>query len=1153
MRNMQRITNSLFILALAIFIPSQALAQVVAWGRNAEGQTTIPAGLSGVTAIAAGNGHTVALKNDGTVVAWGFNGNGETTIPAGLSGVTAIAAGSHHTVALKRDGTVVAWGGNDYGQTTIPAGLSGVTAIAAGGTHTVALKNDGTVVAWGNNGHGQTTIPAGLSGVTAIAAGGPHTVALKSDGTVVAWGYNGYGESTIPAGLSGVTAISAGDHHTVALKSDGTVVAWGWNAYGQTTIPAGLSGVTAIAAGFIHTVALKNDGTVVAWGSNGNGQTTIPAGLSGVTAIAAGGYHTVALGGTIDTTPPVITPSVAGGIYTSAQSVTLSANETATIYYTLNGTTPTTSSAVYSTPLSISATTTLKYFGKDTAGNSSAVQTQSYTISTLAISTSSLAGGITGTAYSAALTASGGTSPYTWSAPGLPAGLSINSSTGAISGTPTTAGTYVFMATVTDAASAVFNKGFSIVISDGTPVISDGTPPTVPTGLTASAASATQINLAWTASTDNVGVTAYKVYRGGILLATLGNVTSYSDTGLTTATAYSYTVAACDAAGNCSAQSAVVLLGTPALAAPVPTFSATASGTTSDLTLTASLSIGDADVGRNGNVYLAAYTGSAWFVHNGSSWVSWSGGSLPAYAVGPLTNRSIEVVRNTNLSALVGTQVYVGYGLSESDMLTNGKYGLVYTVTVTPVTLVSANVAGVHLGVCDVAGDFNLPAISAEGKYVIFNCAAVNSVTGNLDSTETYRKDLQSGSIGSINYVVTDATGTLPTNQRDSITSLGFPTTGYRLGQYFSMSAGGQYVLFSTKSNSLVYIHIGQQTSGVAPSRIDGGDNNDNEDLYVKNMVTGEIKLASSNALGLASARTYNGSYIIDFYSSSNISHLNSAISADGRYVAFSSDGDNLVLNDVNNSTDMFVKDLVSGGIGRVNTDAAGVVQGYFSGGYTPVVFSADGRYLVFVWGNSLMPLAANEAYATSAGNIFRKDLQSNAIVRVGTTANGALARHPDGTVYTGTFDNPAVSADGRYVVFKSSSETLVSGDSNGVSDIFRKDLQTGEVKLVSVTAAGVQGKSTSTAFPNTISHYPSISADGRYVVFDNSGFDTSTTANKSAACIKDMATGELKVMKTADGSGRLPKISADGKSVVITSSASGGEIYRIGNPFLGL
>ena len=270
-------------------------SQIFAWGNNGSSQATIPEGLSGVWAIAAGNAHTVALKSDGTVIAWGRNTSGQTTIPAGLSGVIAIAAGYYHTVALKGDGTVVALGNNGYGQSTIPVGLSGVRAIAAGDSHTVALKIDGTVVAWGRNTSGQTTIPAGLSGVQAIAAGNAHTVGLKGDGTVVAWGYNASGQTTIPAGVSDAQAIAAGSTHTVAVRGNSTVAAWGSNGSGQTTIPAGLSGVVAIEAGVSHTVGLKSDGTVVAWGDNGSGQTTIPVGLSGVRAIAAGDYHTVAL------------------------------------------------------------------------------------------------------------------------------------------------------------------------------------------------------------------------------------------------------------------------------------------------------------------------------------------------------------------------------------------------------------------------------------------------------------------------------------------------------------------------------------------------------------------------------------------------------------------------------------------------------------------------------------------------------------------------------------------------------------------------------------------------------------------------------------------------------------------------------------------
>jgi alpha-tubulin suppressor-like RCC1 family protein len=310
---------------------------VVVWGGNGYGQTTVPiAAQHAVTAIAAGNAHIVALKNDGSVVAWGNNDYGQTAVPvAAQGGVTAIAAGESHTVALKNDGTLVAWGDNESGQVTgtpttnapwsaiaspVTLGgqvLSGVTAIAAASGHTVALKNDGTLVAWGYNYFGEVTgtptteapyyaianpiILGGqvLSGVTKIATGRIHTVALKGDGSVVEWGVDDYGQALMPtvpvAAQSGVTAIAAGYAYTVALKNNGSVVAWGYDGHGQTTVPtvpeSAQSGVTAIAAGSYHTVVLKNDGTVVSWGLG----YPAPIGLSGVTAIAAGYSFTVAL------------------------------------------------------------------------------------------------------------------------------------------------------------------------------------------------------------------------------------------------------------------------------------------------------------------------------------------------------------------------------------------------------------------------------------------------------------------------------------------------------------------------------------------------------------------------------------------------------------------------------------------------------------------------------------------------------------------------------------------------------------------------------------------------------------------------------------------------------------------------------------------
>jgi Regulator of chromosome condensation (RCC1) repeat len=269
---------------------------VIGWGDNQYGQATVPASLTGITAISAGFYHSLALKTDGTVVAWGANIYGETTVPASLTNVTAIAAGYQHSLALKNDGTVVGWGDNSHGQTTIPASLTNVKAISAGHDHSLALKTDGTVVAWGYNVLGQTDVPAGLTGVTAIAAGANHSLALKTDGTVVAWGYNSFQQTDVPTGLTNVMAIAAGYNHSLALKSDGTVVGWGSNTFGQTDVPAGLTGVKAIAAGNEHNLVLKTDGTVVAWGGpNSFGETDIPAGLTTVTAIAAGANHNLAL------------------------------------------------------------------------------------------------------------------------------------------------------------------------------------------------------------------------------------------------------------------------------------------------------------------------------------------------------------------------------------------------------------------------------------------------------------------------------------------------------------------------------------------------------------------------------------------------------------------------------------------------------------------------------------------------------------------------------------------------------------------------------------------------------------------------------------------------------------------------------------------
>jgi chitodextrinase len=91
----------------------------------------------------------------------------------------------------------------------------------------------------------------------------------------------------------------------------------------------------------------------------------------------------------------------------------------------------------------------------------------------------------------------------------------------------------------------------------------DAGPPTAPT-LAAQATGPTQASLSWSGATDDIAVSGYEVYRGGALVATLGNVTSYTDTGLAPATTYAYTVRALDAAGNRSPHSNTANVITPA-------------------------------------------------------------------------------------------------------------------------------------------------------------------------------------------------------------------------------------------------------------------------------------------------------------------------------------------------------------------------------------------------------------------------------------------------------------------------------------------------------------------------------------------------------------------------------------------------------------
>ena len=290
--------------------------------------------LTTATAVAAGYAHALALDaNTGAVWGWGANDSGQvgngtsgTTLlyPVPLatpSGITAIACGPNHSLAIRNDQTLWSWGDNTYlelgriisGSSALSPGLvpgiGGVVSVSGGLTHSVAVKSDGTVWVWGDNTIGQlglgtigganptpTQVP-GISGAVAAASRYLHTLILLNDGTVLAWGVgdsgqlgNGFpsaSEFPLPVlGLTGVTAIAAGIEHSLALKSDGTVVSWGGNLYGElgrvatlSDVPTpveGLANVVAITSGARHNIALLANGTAWLWGTNEGNQLGVP-------------------------------------------------------------------------------------------------------------------------------------------------------------------------------------------------------------------------------------------------------------------------------------------------------------------------------------------------------------------------------------------------------------------------------------------------------------------------------------------------------------------------------------------------------------------------------------------------------------------------------------------------------------------------------------------------------------------------------------------------------------------------------------------------------------------------------------------------------------------------------------------------------------
>jgi Tol biopolymer transport system component len=278
--------------------------------------------------------------------------------------------------------------------------------------------------------------------------------------------------------------------------------------------------------------------------------------------------------------------------------------------------------------------------------------------------------------------------------------------------------------------------------------------------------------------------------------------------------------------------------------------------------------------------------------------------------------------------------------------------------------------------------------------------------------------------------------------------------------------------------------------------------------IYLKNTGTGTVTLLSATATGTVA--------------DSNSSQPD--ISGDGRLVVFQSYASNLVANDTNNDSDVFLKDTQTGTLKLLSATATRKVGDGWSGNPD---MSSDGRYGVF------QSQASNlvEGDLNGAFDIFMRDLQTNVLT--------LLTRNTDLLLGNGDSVTPVISADGRYVAFASDASNLVANDRNATRDVFLKNTQTGEITLISANGLGAAGYG--------LSDSPSISADGTKVAFRSYATDLADVENDGNADIyvRDLTTGTMKVVsqgmdgKSANGNSFDPVISPNGRYVAFVSEAT--------------
>jgi Tol biopolymer transport system component len=335
-------------------------------------------------------------------------------------------------------------------------------------------------------------------------------------------------------------------------------------------------------------------------------------------------------------------------------------------------------------------------------------------------------------------------------------------------------------------------------------------------------------------------------------------------------------------------------------------------------------------------------------------------------------------------------------------------------------------------------------AISADGRFVAFQSESSNLVPGDTnDFPDVFLLDRRTGTVSRISVASTGRQG-------DGVASAP------------AISRDGRYVSYHASSTNLV-----------------PGDTNGVSDVFVYDRRT-----AATERVSLPDTRRQGDGW-----------SATSAISADGRFVAFHSAASNLVTGDTNGTWDVFLRDRLAGTTERVNVSTTG---GQVTGSAYGVAISGDGRFVGF--GSSAAGLVPEDT--DELGDVFVRDVRAGTTERVSRTATGVAPNSHSLDV--------AMSDDGRLVVFLSYASNLVPGDTNFAGDIFVRDRRTGRLELASLTSAGAQANGPSSGV--------TISPDGRYVGFtsDASNLVPGDTNAAGDVFIRDRRTGDTERISVA-------------------------------------